>query len=44
MKKIITLLVILFEKLGWYDTYDVNHDGIIDSKDYIAIKNYIMKK
>lgn len=44
MKKIITKLVILFEKLGWYDCMDVNHDGIINAQDYILIKDYIMNK
>lgn len=44
MKKFITKLVIIFEKLGWYDAMDVNHDGEINAQDYVLIKNYIMKE
>lgn len=44
MKKIITKLVILFEKLGWYNAMDVNHDGEVTAQDYVLIKNYIMER
>ncbi len=44
MKKLIIKIIKFLEKIGLYDSKDVNHDGKINSQDYVVIKKHIMKK
>ena len=44
----ITIVFIIFSidylKKPVYNQYDVNHDGKVNSTDYVLVKNYIMSE
>jgi hypothetical protein len=48
MKKVIKLLIIIaisfFTKIGLYNPYDINCDGVVDVRDLLRLQKYIIKK
>ena len=47
---IVLICLILIYAIGvckgatMYDEHDANRDGVVDARDYVAIKNYIMEE
>lgn len=39
----VAILMVCHFTQSKYNVYDVNHDGQINSQDYVLIKNYIMQ-
>lgn len=44
IKYILCLLLGILIGINLFNRHDVNRDGVVDARDYVKIKNYIMEK